>query len=243
MKRVVITGAAGGMGSAIVERFLDEGCEVIGIDVDDRRLADLHGRVGAPDRFRPLRLDLLDGADIVRGITELGTEYGQISAVVNGAGVITYTPFNELTLDEWDRVMAVNLRAPFLLSQAAVPFMPRGGVIVNITSITAERATGELAHYAASKGGLRLLTQAMAVALGPSGIRVLAVGPGSTMTPLTRERMADQERFERIRSEIPLGRLAEPEDIADVVVFAASDQARHMTGTTLYVDGGFLGRR
>jgi NAD(P)-dependent dehydrogenase (short-subunit alcohol dehydrogenase family) len=229
MAVAVVTGGSGGIGRACVERLLHDGFDVVSVDVaaPEERLAGTH-----------VAADLLDVEGTVAAIR---AACPSVDVLVNGAGVVEPLPFATVGLADWERVVAVNARAPFFLMQGLADRMPRGGSMIGIASIEAitvlsmSGATSSI--YASTKAALRSLTETLAVELGPRGIRVNAVAPGLIRTPMTAKAQAD-ERDAWIRSHTPLGRWGEPSDIADVVGFLASPAARFMTGATLVVDGG-----
>jgi 2-deoxy-D-gluconate 3-dehydrogenase len=210
----IVTGARGGIGSATVLALEAAGAKVTGFD----REVDVSDRSAVERAFAAFeRLDIL----------------------VNAAGVIARGPALDTTSDDWDAVLDVNLKGTFFACQAAARVMSRhgGGCIVNVASELAIAASAGRAAYIASKAGVIGLTRALAVEWAPLGIRVNAVAPGLTRTPMTAD-LAEEAR-EAYRLRAPNQRLGEPADIADVVVFLASDAARHVVGQVLPVDGGF----
>ena len=229
MAVAVVTGGSGGIGSACVERLTRDGFEVVSVDVSP------------PPPAQPRTHVTADLLDVEATLAAVRAACPRVDVLVNGAGVVERLPFAEVGLEDWERVVAVNARAPFFLLQGLVGRMPPGGAVIGIASIEAvtvlsmSGATSSV--YASTKAALRSLTETLAVELGPRGIRVNAVAPGLIRTPMTARAQAD-ERDRWIRSHTPLGRWGEPEDIADVVGFLASPAARFMTGTTLVVDGG-----
>jgi NAD(P)-dependent dehydrogenase (short-subunit alcohol dehydrogenase family) len=229
MAVAVVTGGAGGIGRACVERLSADGYDVVSVDI---------AAAAGTQPGRQIAADLRDVAATVEAIREACP---QVDVLVNGAGVVEPLPFTSVGLADWDRVVAVNARAPFFLMQGLADRMPRGGAMIGIASIEAltvlamSGATSSI--YASTKAALRSLTETLAVELGPRGIRVNAVAPGLVRTPMTARAQVD-ERDGWIRSHTPLGRWGEPSDIADVVAFLASPCSRFMTGTTIVVDGG-----
>ena len=232
----LVTGASRGVGAVTVERFLESGYRVVAVarSLPDRRTDDL----------LELSADLAE-PESARQVVDAGLEaFGRLDALVNNAGLDLAAPLLETAVEDARRIFAVNALAPLWMIQAAAPALAeRGGAIVNVTSRLAHIGVPEMAVYGASKGALRALTHGAAVELAPLGIRVNAVAPGMTETPLFSEWIAERPDPEAARAEvearIPLGRLASPEDVAEAIVFLAGDGAAHITGATLPVDGGY----
>ena len=239
-KRVLITGALGGIGSATVDAFLSEGARVVATDLDkdtDRWLDQpLLNYLSADLRDPEAIWQLLDAAK-----DELG---GSIEICINNAAITHRAEFLDLKLEDYDRVFNINLRAPFLIGQEVAKWLiesSSSGAIVNIGSVNAQLALPDNAAYVSSKGGLLQLTRAMAVALAPSGIRVNMVAPGSIDTPLQRTGQSRSPTLHaRVMSRTPLGRLGKPEEVAEAILFMASPRSSYITGECLFVDGGRL---
>ena len=229
----VVTGAAGGIGQATVDLFVAQGWEVVAIDI-------AHGD-SQPARW--LTVDLASEDAVASAFGEIG-KWGAIDALVNNAAVSVRKPLPETAVGDWDRLMAVNLRAAFVASRLAVPLLAdRGGAIVNVSSVHALATTGDAAAYAAAKAGLLGLTRAMAIELGGVGIRVNAVIPGAIDTPMLRGGSGDPSRLKGIAGRTPLGRIGQPMDVAEAILFLAdSNRSSFVTGQTLVVDGGALAR-
>jgi NAD(P)-dependent dehydrogenase (short-subunit alcohol dehydrogenase family) len=239
-KVAVITGASSGIGRGVAEAFADEGAELLLVaheaDADD--LTEAAGRL---DGAAALVADVAEPETAGRTIDEAVRRFGQVDVLVNNAGFAFVEHTLEVTLDHWNRLMAVNLRGTFLLSQAFARYaVGRGGsgAIVNTASSNAIAPEPLLVTYNATKAAIVSLTRTMAIDLGRHAIRVNAVMPGMTRTRQTLD-LLDDERFSSayIRM-IPLGRFAEPADIAPVYVFLASDDARYVTGASVLADGG-----
>jgi NAD(P)-dependent dehydrogenase (short-subunit alcohol dehydrogenase family) len=242
-KAVIVTGGNRGIGRAIVERFAAEGADVL---VTGRNEETIAATVAAVEREGGrawgLQADVRTDEDLQRIVTESTTRWARIDVLVNNAGIGYETPFLELPVEEWDEVLATNLRAPFALSQLVAREMAKtgGGAIVHIASIDASGGDGPYASYNASKAGLLGLNRTMALELAPHGIRVNCVSPGFTHTDMTEEGvppgMMDYllHRFERV----PMRRLVEPEEIASACAYLASDDASAITGIDLTVDCG-----
>jgi 3alpha(or 20beta)-hydroxysteroid dehydrogenase len=238
-KIAVVTGGAAGIGAGVVRRLHAEGADVA--VMDSRPTAELN-----LERILYIQADVTDDADIDRAFKATTDRFGGVDILVNNAGIIRFTPLGSLQRDEWDAVISTNLAAPAFCAKAALPHLTArgGGSIINISSIQAILTGPDFAAYAASKTGLLGLTRSLALELGPLGIRVNAVLPGYVRTDLF---MADAERLgggdpqlfiDRLEPSIALRRIGEPDDIAGVVAFLASDQARYVTGATLAVDAG-----
>lgn len=243
MKTALVTGASRGIGAATARALAAAGADVAvaGRSADDLGLlageiADATGR-----RAVALSFDAADAEATEALVAMAATELGGLDVLVNAAGMLTAGRSVELSLDDWDQVLAVNLRATFAASRAAAPLMfdAGGGSIVNIASLSSFFGIRRAAAYGASKGGVAQLTKALALEWGQQGVRVNAVAPGYVETEMTRGLIEDEERYEAIRKRIPLGRWAQPEDIAGAVVMLCSPGAGYVTGQVIYVDGGY----
>lgn len=240
-KVALVTGAGRGIGEAIALAFAREGARVGAADIDPKTAAATARRIGR--KALALTLDVADSASVRNAFAAIDRAWGRIDIAVNNAAIDPMAPFLELTEEQWDRILGVNLKGAFLVSQAAARRMVkarRGGVIINLSSVNAVVARPESVAYVASKGGISQLTKASALALAPYGIRVNAIGPGTVVTGLTRHLLKDPEWRWKTLSRTPIGRTAEPREIAEVAVFLASGAASYMTGITIYVDGGRL---
>ncbi len=236
-KRAVITGAAQGIGAAIARAFAAEGAELLLADIDARRL----GATGAELGHEAFACDVAQKAEIVRIFDRVNERWGGLDVLVNNAGITHAAELDDLTEEDFDRVMAVNLKSAVWGTQAAARLMPPGAAIVNMSSVNAVLAIPNQIAYALSKGALKQLTNVTALALAPKGIRVNAIGPGSIMTDMLKGIMNDRAAEERILSRTPMGRCGEPEEVAAVAVFLASSESSYVTGQTIYPDGGRLG--
>ena len=225
-KVALVTGAARGIGARIAARFIEHGATVYGADVGE----------GAT-----LKLDVTDRAGIHAAVEKIRAEHGRIDVLVNNAGVLTTGPVERTTGEEFDRLVAVNLTGVFNCVQAVVPMMGKGASIINISSVSHEKGGGIFGNvwYGATKAAVVAVTRGLAREFGPRGIRVNAIAPSVVGTDMV-DKLLTADLRERILSRIPLGRIAEPDDVARLALFLASEAASFITGETVAVDGGFL---
>ncbi len=244
-KRAVITGAARGLGLACAKRFLAEGARVVlaDVDADEGHAATAALDAGADAVFA--YCDVAKRADIASAIGIAVERWSGIDILVNNAGIAPKADI--LTVDEetFDKVIAVNLKSAFHGTQIAARLMVAqgmGGVIINMSSVNAVLNIPHLLPYNVSKGGLNQMTKNTAIALAPHNIRVCGIGPGTVLTELTRNAVWTDDAARRsILSRTPIGRAGEPDEIAAIAAFLASDDASYVTGETIYADGGRLG--
>ena len=236
----LVTGAARGIGEAIARRFAAAGALVVAADIDaagvDELAADLRAAGGSAEGRA---LDVRSDADVRSLVEDVVNRHGSIDVLVNCAGIIPVIPIEEISGADWDEVIAVNVKGVFFSTRAVMTPMGKqgGGRIVNIASNAGK--TGSViagVHYAASKAAVISLTKSFARRLAPMGIRVNAVSPGPVRTPAVET--LSPEEADRLRSNVPVGRIAEPDDIAAAVLFLASDRADFVAGEILDVDGG-----
>jgi len=190
-----------------------------------------------------VQADVSDSASVSRMFTEVKNKWGKLDILVNNAGILKTASFDQISEEDWDAVIKVNLKGQFLCAKEAVKLMSKGSKIINIASIASGGVgigSSQVAHYVASKGGVMAMTESMAVDLAPKGIDVNAIGPGFIGTDMTKSFMSDKETLAGFLAKIPKGRIGKPEDIGAAAAFLASDEADYITGTVLYVDGGWL---
>lgn len=230
-KTAVVTGGAGGIGSAVIGRLIEAGARVASLDLAGTR---------AIEGALSLSCDLRDGTAVARSFAELDGAFGRLDVLVHAAGITRDGVLWKLSADDWSEVLRVNLDAAFHVLREAAPLMRRGGggAIVLVSSINGERGKFGQSNYAASKAGLIGLGRTAARELGGFGVRVNVVAPGFIRTPMT-DGLPDETRRRAI-AETVLGRLGEPDDVARATAFLVSDLARHVTGQVLRVDGGQL---
>lgn len=237
-KTAIVTGASQGIGLACAQRLVREGARVMLVDIrpEGQAAAEALG-----DAARFFCADVSQKADVDAMIAATLDAFGHIDILVNNAGVTHAADFLELAEDDFDRVLRINLKSMFLCSQAAARDMVKrgSGCIINMSSVNAELTIPNQVPYVISKGGVNQLTRVAAISLAPHGIRVNAIGPGTILTELARKAvLGSPEARHTILSRTPLGRCGEPEEVASIAAFLASDDASYMTGQTLYADGG-----
>lgn len=240
-KVAVVTGAARGIGRATAERLLAEGAKVVVSDIDMAQLDKTAAEIGAADRVLALRTDVASRSEVIALVAAAVQRFGGIDIMVNNAGIAPVVDFLDVSEELLDRVLSVNLKGAFYGTQAAARQMidqGRGGVIINMSSINSGLANPNVAPYAISKGGMNQVTSTAAVAFASHGIRVVGVGPGTIMTDMVAGAFVQSAGNHAILSRTPLGRYGQPEEVASVVAFLASDDASYLTGETVYVDGG-----
>jgi NAD(P)-dependent dehydrogenase (short-subunit alcohol dehydrogenase family) len=243
-KTVVITGSASGIGAETVRLFLEAGANVIAVDVNAPAAAtaiqDKYGK-----QFRCIVGDVSKQETSQRYVREVLDVFGRIDVLINNAAIAIIKPIADHSEEEWDRVMNINVKSLFWSAKAVVPVMKeqKSGLILNTGSISSVVGLGSQGAYGPSKGAVIQVTRQMAIDYAPFGIRVNAVCPGTVDTPLVRKAGIDSgdpvKFLEGLKSAHPIGRIAQPEEIAAFFLFLASDHARFFTGAVLMIDGGF----
>jgi glucose 1-dehydrogenase len=244
-KTLVVTGGNSGIGAAIVRAAAAEGANVV-VDYVVRP-EDTDEIVTAIEQLGGhavgVQADVTKAGELHKMVRTAVDTYGRLDVLINNAGIETRTGILDTTEEDYDRVMAINLKSAFFGTQfAAKQFIAQGdgGIVINISSVHEDWPMPGNVAYCVSKGGVRMLARTAGVELGVHGIRVINVCPGAVATPINQATMDDPEQLEKLRSTIPLGRLAQPEDIADVVVFLASGGNDYMTATSVFIDGGIM---
>ncbi|MGI9607490.1 MAG: SDR family NAD(P)-dependent oxidoreductase [Acidimicrobiales bacterium] len=234
----LVTGGRGGVGRAVCERFEVEGAHVYAADLSD------DGTIGGPGAGEFLRIDVSSEAEVKSGIAAIADAHGRLDIVVNAAGIEIEKTVEETSLDDWNRIFAINVTGTFLISKYALPLLRRSShaSIVNFGSYDGYIADPKLAAYCATKGAVHMITKAMAVDHGPEGIRVNAICPGYIDTPMLDQFIPDGVAPETARAEAtavhPLRTIGTPTDMANLVNWLASDEARYATGQLWVLDGG-----
>ncbi len=247
-KVALVTGANSGIGMAIATRFAQEGAHVVVnyLPGGDRQAqAEAEAQAFATPSIA-VGGDVSKRADVENLVAQAVAKFGRVDIAVNNAGIEIKRPFLDVTDDEWNKVLNVNLFGAFLLSQVAARQMVKqgvsaggqGGKIVNISSVHEDIPFPEYTAYCASKGGVRMMMRNLAMELAPYKINVNNIAPGAIATPINQSVLNDPEASKNAISEIPWGRFGRPEEVASVAVFLASDEAEYVTGSTYYVDGG-----
>lgn len=243
-KVVVITGASSGIGRSAALLFASKGAKVVAIGRRESELLSLRDEVhAAGGAVRTFYADLIEVSQVDKLAIEVRDAYGAVDVLVNAAGMIANGTIENTTLDEWDKMLNINLRAIFYIMQKFLPLLEKNkGNIVNISSVAGPRAFPNVLAYCVSKAGLDQLTRCVALELAPKGIRVNAVNPGVIVTNLHRRGGMDEEKYREFlqhsKSTHPLGRVGEASEVADLVYFLASDNASWITGATYEIDGG-----
>lgn len=245
----LVTGAGSGNGEAIARKLLEEGAQVAYVDINPNSIGRL---TEGKERALAVTANVGDEDSVAKAVDEVVKVFGGLDIVVNNAGILRTSILKDLSVAEWDEVFRINSTGPFIVSKAAVPHLAasaagRGdgatSAIVNITSVEAHIVISSSGHpqvhYNASKGALLQLTRALAVECASQQVRVNAVAPGFIETPFTKEGLSSPEAQKFVLERTPMGRIGQPEDVANGVAFLASDEASWVTGTTLFVDGGW----
>lgn len=239
-KIAIVTGASQGIGLACAQRLVREGARVMLVDIRPE-VEQSAAALGEAARF--FRADVGIKQEVDAMVAATLDAFGRIDILVNNAGVTHAADFLDLTEDDFDRVLRINLKSMFLCSQAAARDMVTrsSGCIINMSSVNAELTIPNQVPYVISKGGVNQLTRVASIALAQHGIRVNAIGPGTILTELAKQAvLGSPEARHTILSRTPLGRCGEPEEVAAIAAFLASDDASYITGQTLYADGGRL---
>jgi 3-oxoacyl-[acyl-carrier protein] reductase len=239
-KSAIVTGAGRGIGKAIAKRFLEEGARVMICDLEPERLQAAGDELAAIGTVQSEVVNVTSREEVERLVDRAKEEFGRIDVLANNAGISRFEPFLEITDENWNDTLAINLTGVFLCSQVVANEMKNqcSGAIVNMGSTNGILGEEGLAHYNASKAGVILLTKTMAIELAPHNVRVNSVCPGFILTELQLESGMSQETIQDYTSMIPLNRYGRVEEVANAFAFLASDEASFITGTELVVDGG-----
>lgn len=239
-KAAIVTGAGRGIGKAIARKFLQEGATVLICDIFEDRLNEAKSELEKEGEVYAKKVDVTKRNEVEEMVAYAKEKMGRIDILANNAGIARFSPFLEISDKDWNDTINVNLNGVFLCSQIVAKEMvkQKSGSIVNMSSSNGLFGEADLAHYNASKGGVKLLTKTMAIELAPYNIRVNNVCPGFILTDLAIEGGIEEEELKGYTSKIPLNRYGKAEDVANAFSFLASDEASFITGTELLVDGG-----
>jgi glucose 1-dehydrogenase len=234
-RRALVTGGASGLGRALTELLVARGDTVLVVDLADERPDTV------PEGAAYRRLDVRSQQDWDAALAQVRDTWGGLDLLVNNAGIEKPFELVDMPLEEWEKVIAVNLTGTFLCTREAARIMRADGArgaIVMISSVHEVIPWRRFSHYCASKGGMKLFTQSVAYELAPHGIRVVSIAPGAVATPINEDVLENPEERRKVEEEVPLGRWGEVSDVADAVAWVSSERAAYVVGTTIFVDGG-----
>ena len=235
-KVCLVTGSGSGIGKAVAKQLASEGGRAVVIDLNEQHGNETVQEITAEKgQAIFVKCNVGDAGEVRGAVNTALRRWGKIDVVVNDAAMMTFQPVLDLPEEDWDKVLAVNLRAVFLFCKYSAPHMPPGSAIVNISSVHAHETTRNVVPYASSKGGMEAFTRGFAEEIAPRKIRINCVAPGAVDTPMLWNNPNVKSGVEKVQ-----GAIGKPEDIAAAVCFLAADEARFITGTTLVVDGGRL---
>ena len=245
-KVAIITGARRGMGKSHALRLAKAGAKVVVSDISEEECQKVVDEIKKNrGEAMAVKCDVTKKGEVENMVKQAIGKWGRIDILVNNAGICQFKPFLEITEEEWDRTIDINLKGYFLCAQAAAKEMvkQKSGVIVNIASVAmGQQGVGmpNIVHYCASKGGIVGMTEALAVELAPFNIRVNAISPGAIETPMVDLLKTDPKTMEGVLARVPLHRMGKPEEVSNLVLFLVSDDSSYMTGSTVVIDGGWL---
>lgn len=242
-RRVVVTGGASGIGRATALRLAAEGAQVVAADVNEALLAEVAGSSdAAPGRITALVADVSSEVGAARLVAASVEILAGLDVVVNAAGILSFSHTHEQSIDQWNRIVAVNLTGTFLVCRESLPHLIGSrGNIVNLASTTAHAGQAWAVAYSATKGGVLAMTRALAVEYGKSGVRANTISPGAIDTPITGAfRLPEGADASLLDRAMPMGAFGSPDGVAAAVAYVASDEASHMNGADLVIDGGTL---
>lgn len=245
-KVAIVTGARRGMGKSHALVLAKAGAKVVVSDIsleECQKVVDEIKKNGG--EAMAVKCDVTKKEEVEEMVKKAVEKWGKVDVLVNNAGICQFKPFSELTEEEWDRTLNINLKGYFLCAQAATKEMvkQKSGAIVNIASVDMGQVgvgMPNLVHYGASKGGVVAMTESLAVELAPYNIRVNAIAPGVIETPMSEAAKEDPKLLEQTLSRVPMKRMGKPEEVSNLVLFLASDVSSYITGSTVVIDGGWL---
>lgn len=243
-KVIIITGASSGIGRATAKLFVENGAKVVAVGRNEKELGSLRDELNEhKELIKPVFADLSETSQIDRLITNTIDSHKKLDVLINAAGIIGNGSIETTSLDDWDKMLNINLRSVFYLMNRSVPHLiETKGNIVNVSSVTGIRAFPNVLAYCVSKAGIDQLTKCSALELAPKGVRVNAVNPGVVVTNLHKRSGMDDEKYEAFlehsKTTHPLGRAGNPEEVAELIYFLASNKAGWITGASYEIDGG-----
>lgn len=240
-KNVLVSGGSRGIGKACVELFLNAGANVaFTFQLAEDQAKKISDSFFGSSKLNYYKMNLNEPAAIEKSLTTILNDFGNIDILVNNGGIWKEAAIDEMTLEQWNETMNINLTSTYLLTKFVVPGMKKNnyGRIINIASTAGQRGEAFHSHYAASKGGMISLTKSLASELGKHNITVNCVAPGWVITDMTTDSLDDEATYKKVLGDIPLNKIAKPEEIAGPVLFLASELASHITGEILNVNGG-----
>lgn len=242
-KVVVITGAATGLGKAMAERFgKEKACVVLNYHSEDSDYKEIIQTIeAAGGKAAAIQGDVTKEEDVKKLLEYAVEKFGTIDVMINNAGIENEVPSEKLTLEDWQKVIDVNLTGMFLASRDAISYMLEHNIkgnVINMSSVHDRIPWPHFVHYAASKGGVKMMTETLALEYAPKGIRVNNISPGAIDTPINAEKFNDPQATQEVIDLIPMGYIGKPEQIAACAVWLASEESSYVTGMTLYADGG-----
>ena len=236
-KVAIVTGAGQGIGAGIAKKLAGEGCNLVLADLNEENCQKVAGEISdAGVKIIVAKCDISKKEDVESLMSKVKENFGKVDILVNNAGIYPFKPFAEMTVEDWDKVININLRGDFLMIKSALGLIAGGGSIINISSIASIVGFSGLSHYCASKSGINGLTRALALELAPKNIRINAIAPGAIETPGAA---TDEKVMAQTIAAIPMKRMGTPEDIAGAVIFLASNLSSYITGQVIVVDGGW----
>ncbi len=238
----LVTGGAGGIGRQIALTLAGEGSRVVIVDVKQQEGEETLREINRVSEGMFINADITHVSHIDAAVSQISDKYGRIDILVNCAGISIRAAVDEMTEEDWDRILDINLKAAFFFSRDVCRIMKKqgGGKIINIASIRGQIADKTHSAYSITKAGMHAMTRSFAVGLAEHGINVNSVSPGYVLTPMTAHNLERSDWMNWLRSRVPMGRLIEMQEVADAVLFLASDKARAITGQNIIVDGGWI---